>query len=450
MSFGTPGFRTSYPSGSEVYVWAGALTPTSFRVIADLVQTAHAARLVVSTNSNMSSPVFTSAYVEALISFGVAYSYKTVTLDATGLTSNTTYYYEIQCKDAPGSAGNAIRSIKTAPAAGTATPFRFAFGSCTAFSSDVPEPIFRAIALDNPLFYMHIGDMDYSDQASTDAGAQRDVMSRAYRAKSEVDILHRSVPIVYMWDDHDSGVNDNDLATNNQQTILVNGRKVIRETVPLYPSVQTGLGETNIDRNILSQVFDIGKCRFIVPDIRSQRRISAGTALGRNLGNGDCWDQLSWLSSAIAQAGTDGMLQIFLVITSTWTGGAYSGYGDVFTTEKALINTIINASTVPVALLVGDAHEGAFDDGTNSGGRPQIMSSPMAHSITLTGAGPFTWKGQTVTNRFQNNRSIYCVMDVAADNLSWTATMKGSPYDESTSAPTTLGSVSSTDLSLGE
>jgi hypothetical protein len=122
----------------------------------------------------------------------------------------------------------------------------------------------------------------------------------------------------------------------------------------------------------------------------------------------------------------------------------------VFTTEKASINAIIKASTVPVTLLVGDAHEGAFDDGTNSGGRPQIMSSPMAHSTTLTGAGPFSWKGQTVTNRFQNDRSIYCVMDVAADNLSWTATMKGSAYDESTFAPTTLGSVSSTDLSQGD
>lgn len=443
--------RISYPSGSESMVWAGALTPTSFRVVADFGQTTKGARLIVSPNSNMSSPVFTSAYQPAVNSSGLLFSYSTVILDATGLTPNTKYYYQLQCQDAPDQAGNIIRSLKTAPVAGVASAFRFIFGSCTSFIADSPEPIFRAIANDAPLFFMHIGDIDYSDVSSTNSGEQRDGLSRAFRAKADVDVMNRTVPFVYMWDDHDSGINDNELGSPNDDTIHINGRQVIRETVPLYPSVQTGLGETNIGHTILSQTFDIGLVRFVVPDIRSQRRISNGTALGRAYGSGDYWNQLAWLTTALQAADATSIKQIFLIITSTWTGGTYSGYGDVFTTERQTICDIIEELNTPVTILVGDAHQGAFDDGTNTGFStdgfaffPQIMSSPLAQSETLTGSGPFSWNGQTASNIFQNNRSIYAMVDVGADNKSWAATMKGGPYDGSNN-PTTLGSVTTAD-----
>jgi hypothetical protein len=290
--------------------------------------------------------------------------------------------------------------------------------------------------------------MDYSDIAATTASTPIDLISRVYRGLGDVDVLHRTTPIGYIWDDHDSGVNDN--TDDNPDSLIIhqNIRAALRKTVPFYDFVQAGLGETDINKITLAQTFDIGAVRFIVPDLRSQRSPNNGTIMGRGYGGGDAWDQLSWLTGASGPLGTAlaaGIKQIFLVISSTWTGTAADNYNNAaYSAERSAICTAALACGVPVTLLCGDAHEGAFDDGTNSGGLAQILSSPFAQSTTLTGSGPYSWKGETSANRFQNNRSIYCVVDVSADNIHWTATMKGGPYSGNT--PTTLGSVSSTEI----
>jgi hypothetical protein len=430
--------RVSYPSGAATRLWAGALTSSSFRVNADFEQDAAAARLVVSANSDLSNPAFVSDWAPVVNSFGINKSYHTVKLTATGLQADTTYYYRLESQGAPNQ-NDTARTIKTAPAAASA--FSFVFGSCTLFptTSFTYDPIFPAIAADNPLFYMHIGDVDYSDVTSTDIRFIRDVRSRVYRRRKEVDDLHRTVPIVRIWDDHDSGANDNTLDTANAAAIYANGRAVMLETEPLYDLVNP---------NVLTQVFDIGAVRFIVPDCRSQRRPGNSSIMGRGLGSGDNWDQLSWLtgsSGPLLTAAAAGIKQIFLIISSTWTGGAPDSYDyTAYVGERSAICTAALACGTPVTLLCGDAHESAFDDGTNSGGLAQILSSPLAQTTTLTGSGPYSWLGQTSTNRFQNNRSIYCMVDVSANNVHWTATMKGNPF--SGIVPTTLGSVSSTQI----
>lgn len=430
--------RVSYPSCATSRAWAGALTSSSFKVNADFEQDAAAARLVVSTHSDMSSPVFTSGWVSVVHSFGINKAYHTVSIAASGLQPATLYYYRLESQGAPNSI-DAIKSLTTAPA--VATAFRFVFGSCTLFptTSFTYDPIFPAIAVDAPLFYMHLGDIDYSNIASTDIKVIRDARSRVYRARTEVNDLHKTVPIVHMWDDHDSGGNDNTLDTANQATIYVNGRSVMLETVPIYDPVHA---------DVLTQTFDFGKVRFIIPDLRSQRSPTNSTIMGRAYGGGDSWDQFAWLTGAtgpLQTAASAGIKQIFLIITSTWTGTVPDNYNyAAYSAERTAICTAALACGVPVTLLTGDAHEAAFDDGTNSGGLAQILSSPLAQTTTLTGSGPYSWKGETSANRFQNNRSIYCVMDVSADNVHWTATMKGNPFTGI--VPTTLGSVSSTEI----
>lgn len=451
MVYASNGSRLSLPSGSETMAWCGAITPTSFIVMADVYNSGDV-RVVVSRLSDVSSRDFVSDYQTPVVTTGSTLSYRSVNFTVTGLDPNTTYYYKFEFKDTPSNVG-IIRSMKTAPAAKSASSFRFSVGSCSNLTGMVKNDIFRAIALDSPLFFMHIGDMTYADVATTNAGEQRTKISRQYRFFPGVDILNRTVPLTYIFDDHDVGINNVTLDDTNAETIMRNSRTVVRETTPIYPPVQLSLGETNLDRVTMTQVFDIGRARFIKPDCRSQRRLSTLKAMGNGKGPGDYWDQMTWLNQALIQAETDGMAYIFLVISSTWTGGTYAAYGDNYTAERQAICDMIENLNTPVCIISGDCHECAADSGENTGFStsgfaffPQIVSSGLVQPSPLTGAGPFTWNGAVNGKRYNVVAGMYTVLDITDNGtFTWAATFKGEPINPSTFAPATLGSVSSTD-----
>lgn len=433
--------------------WCGALGPTTVRVNADVLQSSSDVRLFVSLNSDASAPVYTSPYQTPVLTMGFITAHRTVDFLVTGLVANTQYYYKFDFKNAP-TQGGLVRSFKTAPVAKSQSGFRFCVGSCSNIVGMKGESdVMRSIALDLPLFFMHIGDMTYADISSTDIGHQREEISRAYRSYANVDILNRTVPFTYIFDDHDAGVNNVTLDDANAEIIMRNARTVTRETVPIYPTIQTALGEPDINHNIMTQVFDIGRARFIKPDCRSQRRLSTLESLGNGSGTGDYWNQFAWLAQALVQAETDGMAIIFLAISSTWTGGTYQAFGDAYTAERRSICDMIENLNTPVVIISGDCHECAADDGTNTGFStsgfaffPQIVASCLIQPTPLTGAGPFTWNGSVNGKRYNTVNQMYCVMDIADNGtLTWTATFKGKPIDPTTFAPTTLGSVTSTD-----
>lgn len=70
--------------------------------------------------------------------------------------------------------------------------------------------------------------------------------------------MFRSVPVAYMWDDHDFGPN------NSGGTFV--GKEVARiayqQFVPHYP-LQAGTGNVP-----LQQAFTIGRVRFLLTDLR--------------------------------------------------------------------------------------------------------------------------------------------------------------------------------------
>jgi hypothetical protein len=443
------------PIAAEMLTWHGALTPNGFTVNSDFTPDTLDVQLVVSVNSDLSSPAYSSAFVTPTVSLGDGdiESYKTCIFNVTGLTPNTTYYYGFVFSN-PGQIGSFIRTVKTAPTAGQAAAFTFVAGSCSYLNnqSKAYDPSFPAIAAENALFLLHMGDVNYPDPHSTTQGHTRDLATRSYRRRAEVDAMHRSTAVDLIWDNHDASFgNDPYLTMPNAETVIQMARRTWRETVPMYPTVQTGLGESNIDHNILTHVFDMGLVRFIVPDIRSQRIRANNTALGQALGGGDYWDQRAWLAGALTQAATDGMRHVFLISTSTWTGAVNNAFGDWFTAERTAICDMIEELDTPVTLLVGDAHESAFDDGTNTGFStsgfarfPQILASPLAQLSTLTNSGPYSWNGVTVANRFPSKPNLFTKITMSADNRAWTAVCKGTPFTGD--VPSTLGTFSSTDV----
>lgn len=465
----------STPTASGI--WCGNVTPTSFTVCFDVSEECSVG-LVVSTNADLSNPIVTLTGVATptegvdLSTLGSAtplYFYP-VKIDVTGLASNTTYYYAPTINTVLQTSN--VQQMKTFPAAGQPASFSFAFGSCSfpfnlsmtpASAAQWQTKVFQAIARDNPLFFLHMGDIDYSDVQQNDVRLQRSRNSRTIRRNGDFTSMCRTVPFVYMYDDHDFAGNDSFLNStyitkDAVEVIGQNTRLAARETIPLYPPVQADLGFTDINEIILTQKIDVGLIRFLIPDIRAQRRndVTPPTCLGRGTGDGDYWNQQAWLLEQLAVAKEDGIKYIFLISTATWTGAAFASWPDVFYVERTVVCDGVQSSETPVCLLVGDAHESAPDDGANTGvfstdtyGRfPQLMSSPLSTQGTLTAAGPFSWNGQSL--RYQNNASIYCLVEVTHTNntLSWTATFKGNPIDPTTCEPTTLGVVSSADAGI--
>jgi hypothetical protein len=450
---GLHGGPMSFPTGAESGCWAGALTSTSFSVNADVSQTALSARIAVSANSDLSNPTYVSPYMAPVVTQGDLLTYKTVAFDVAGLAPNTTYYYQLQFAPASGQ-GGVIRSLKTAPSGAGA--FSFATSSCSDLmpSQDkrslLHSPIHRSIANENPLFFLHVDDILYSNIATTSIGASRDTNARLYRIAPEVDVMNRTVPFAYIPGDHDMGQNDSTLDTPNAEAIFRNARQAYRETVPHYPFVQTVLGETNIDHVLLTQQADIGKCRFLLLDCMSQSRVNA-SALGQGLGNGDYWDQRTWLASALNQAVTDGIAWVFVVLPRGWMDYVQTSFADAFSAERQAICDLIEGCDAPCCLINGDTHMGAVDDGTRAASFatdglakfPQINASAMHVTPVNVALATNTWNG---TARRYGVNGLYVLVTVAADNKSWTAAIKGNPIDETTFVPTTYATVSTADV----
>lgn len=451
----------SYPSGAASRCLAGALTDTAFSVSADVSQSAAAARIVVSLNSDLSSPVYTSPYAGFAVTSGDRLSYSTVAFTVTGLSPSTTYYYRLEMQGAP-SQLDTIRSIKTAPPAGAPAAFKFTVGSCSDINNSTISSIERslihqAMALENALFFIHIDDIIYSDIATISPGAQRDSNVRLYCSSPDVQALIKNCPLMYMPGDHDMGVNDSTLDSPNGEVIFRNSRLVYRETMPHYAFAQQTLGETNIDHVTLTQSADIAKVRFILLDCMSQSRLGV-TALGQGIGNGDYWDQRSWLATALTQAQTDGIAWLFLVLPRGWNGYNQVCFNDSFTAERIAICNLIEECTVPICLLVGDTHCCAFDDGTHAASFaadgfaffPQIQASGMFNT-PVADAGVFTWNSVNTFRGLPVGLATpadggFVSMSMAADNLSWTAIIKGAPITEGTNVPTSYNSISSADV----
>lgn len=356
-------------------VWAGNVTPTSATVSIRLNAPGLRVRLQVSQSESLVPAVYSTVVTTA------AASGHTAKLTVQGLVPDTDYFYGIEV-------GGVLRREPVSRGRFTTFPlgkasFKIAFSSCGDFRA-ADQRAFPAIIAEKPLAFIHMGDLHYSDTNSTVAEDYRvnydQVLGHAAQGP-----LFRAMPVIYTWDDHDYAGNDSDSTATGRGT----ARSAYRERVPHYP---IGPGDGTI-----GQAFTIGRVRFIMTDLRSAavsaslRESSTKTKLGSA--------QKAWLKQELINARDNAFPLIVWVSTHPWIAPAklgddsWAGYA----TERAEIANFLRDNRVSnVAIISGDMHGLAFDDGTNSdyatgGGAPiTVLHGAALTQSPSTKGGPYS------------------------------------------------------------
>jgi phosphodiesterase/alkaline phosphatase D-like protein len=356
-------------------VWCGNVTPTSVTVTIRLTAPGLRVRLQVSRADTLAQPVFSSVVTTA------ATLGNTAKLTVQGLLPDTDYFYGIEV-------GGVLRTelvtrgrFHTFPL-GRAS-FRMAFASCGDFRA-ANQTAFAAIMAERPLFFLHTGDLHYSDTNSTNPDEYRYNYDNVLGHR-EQGALFRSMPVVYVWDDHDFSGNDSDSTSTGRDP----ARAVYRERVPHYPLGAAG--------GTIGQAFTVGRVRFIITDQRSGSTPATArdTASKSKLGTA----QKAWFKQELINARDNGFPLIVWVCPDPWIGAAIPGDDGWpgYTTERTEIANFIRDNRVTnLTLLSGDMHALAFDDGTNSdyatgGGAP--LTVLQAAALTQDGSikgGPYS------------------------------------------------------------
>lgn len=355
--------------------WSGNVTPTSGTVTIRLTATSLRVRLVVSQNEALTAPTYSPAVTTA------ASTGNTVKLNVQGLQPDTDYYYGIEVANVLRTEVVSRGRFRTFPQGKSS--FRIAFGSCGDFRAP-DQTAYDAIMRERPLLFINMGDLHYSDTNSTVADEYRynydNVLGHSVQGP-----MYRSMPMAYVWDDHDFSGNDSDTSAVGRDT----ARSVYRERVPHYPIGPSG--------GTIGQAFTVGRVRFIMTDLRSAAMTASLKESASKSKMGAA--QKAWFKQELISARDGGFPLIVWVCPDPWIGQAQIGDDSWagYTTERTEIANFIRDNRISnLVLLSGDMHGLAFDDGANSdyatgGGAPVTVCHAAAlTSVGSAKGGPYT------------------------------------------------------------
>jgi hypothetical protein len=364
--FGTP---TNNPGG-VLHHWVGAQSSSGFKVITK-TQAATAVRLVVGTDA---------AVTQNLLTFGPATpdSSGYVGISATGLTANSTYYYQVSDTPSGGSATRigAIGKAKTAPANGVAS-YTFDFGNCVTNLNQGMEA-YDEILADDPLFFIHLGDFHYENSLDTTVPPHRYNIEAQIAGISTLKTLIQNTATYYIRSDHDGGGTDN----SDAGAYYTANQSATKQVVPL-PAL------ANQPTDALYYSWVVGRVRFIAVDIRNMYRspgADAQTGSKTMLGA----TQKQWLKDRLL----DPEPVKVILSDSPWIGTATLSDGLdkwwAYDNERDEIGDFITTNSVRALMITGDLHSIYADDGTNNqwGAFPIIGSGPLANTGGFRG-GPY-------------------------------------------------------------
>lgn len=331
------------PDGRAVvdWLWTGAVTSRGARIVAKLGHRDDVF-LLVSDEDDMDGALRIAP--ERLIAVPGGWLAH-FALD--GLAPATRYYALVERK------GRAIRqhpvAFTTFPAG--RAPLRVAMGSCAATGSN--HPVFDTIRAQQPDLFLHLGDLHYEDIAENEIARFYAAFDRALTAPRQAK-LYGSVPVAYVWDDHDYGPNNSDKESPSRAAALA----AYQSAVPHYPLHCP-------DRDSIYQAFSYGRVRFILTDTRSQRsprRVADGparTMLGAR--------QLEWLKAELLEASRTHDLVVW-VNSVPWMGddGNYDRWTG-FAHERSRLSSFIEEHGIRnLCMVSGDAHMLAIEDGRHN------------------------------------------------------------------------------------
>ncbi len=329
---------------SVVWLWSGALQPTSFAVNALINRDSSRVRLLASTRPDMQN-----AQASPFVTTNQAANNRVAALRVNGVRPDTFYYYAVETDGQLDSQRGSLQTPKVG-----AHSFTFAFASCAESGSN--HPVFDTIRSHKPLFFMHMGDLHYFDIASNNRQIYRDAYYKVLKSPRQA-ALYRSTPIAYMWDDHDYGPND----SNGQFIGRTAARLSYQENTPHFPLVA---GSGNVP---IYQAFTIGRVRFIMTDTRSMRDtdgISADAPSKTMLGA----TQKAWLKRELLNAKQFPVC--VWMCTSPWLadspGSGIDNWNGFRAERREMANFIDQNDIRNLFYLSGDLHALALDDGTNN------------------------------------------------------------------------------------
>jgi phosphodiesterase/alkaline phosphatase D-like protein len=351
-----------------LWVWSGALAPTSAAVVARVTDPAAQVRLAVASDPGLSEPLWVAA------SQRPADDPALVRFDVTGLAPGVRYHYAVEVDgEVVEQRAGQFRTIPSGP-----TSFSFALGSCARVGSN--GSVFDRIREAAPDLFLITGDFAYEDFWTNDRAAFRGMYDTQLTTPA-MDALVRSVPVAYIWDDHDFGPNDADSTSASAPAAQV----VYRQAVP-HPPLPAGTGPEPV-----YQSFTLGRVRFILTDARSDKSPKGDpddadkTMLGAR--------QLQWLADQLESAADAGEV-VVLATSLPWNGAAAAGSDDWsgYTTERRRIADLIAAAglTDQLLMIAGDAHMVAIDDGTHTDfSTDRSGGFPLMHAAALDRPGSF-------------------------------------------------------------
>lgn len=318
--------------GPVHWVWSGAVTDRSAVVKAKVDRSAGEPRLRIGE---------TEVPAQEISASGVA------TFRLEGLTPDTGYGYRVAVGGA--SLEGRLQTFSEGPLS-----FKFVFGSCARTGSS--HRIFETMESLEPLFMLHMGDFHYENISVNDPARFQRAFDQVLSSPRQSS-LYRSAPIAYVWDDHDYGPNDADGSHPGKPA----AQATYDEVVPHYPLHW----EDGLPRD-LHQAFTVGRVRFLLTDVRSQRaRADAPDGPDKSMLGAS---QREWLLGEIEAARGRYALVVWVNPVPWITEpGSEHGWGHYDWERRHIADRIREAGMNGRLLMVsGDGHMVAIDDGTNS------------------------------------------------------------------------------------
>lgn len=368
-------------------------------------------------------------------------------INVQGLLPETKYYYHVLVNGI--NIDTKERYFSTFPVNGTSATFSFAFGSCQQ-NGPSQGNIYKEMVKHQIKFFLQLGDWGYFD--TTDnvpvnnnffpalySQVQKTYLYR-YDMSYPMDSLLRTVPVDYIYDDHDY-MNDNSSANSssffvpykpnpysndfyfedipNPVGARVNSIRGYKENMPGYPLINESRG--------IYHKFSYGNIEIFALDLRSQRspnleafvKNSADSLwefkptvnhsiLGRDNSPGYGENQLDWflkslknstakwkfiMSSVPFNKAQKGAIDLGILYQNTVLNIPFGDYPEGITGLAAavemsdkwvgfpedidtVLNFIYDNNIKNVIVLSGDSHNAAIDDGKNAG-LPEIMAGGL-------------------------------------------------------------------------
>lgn len=341
------------------YFWSGRLTPESILINAKMSADC-SVRAAVSTDPNFSTVVY-SAPQNAVNST----NNRIVSLPVSGLVPSTQYYYRFEVDGGLITTAAGLGRFRTA--VDGPMSFSFIHAAC-AFTSD--HAAYSKMAEHETLFYLNAGDLHYANISTASVVDHLEAYEDEVLSKTRSADLLKSRPIAYVWDDHDY-CGDNSFGA-------VTGREAARLAYQQYvPHYELGAGSGDVP---IYQAFTIGRVRFIMTDLRSER-VSGVTKMGLA--------QKNWFKSEVLAARDNGQI-IAWVSPTSYSGNITDNWGGYPDERAELANFFRDNDIRNMFILSGDAHMVAVDNGSNadfSTGAPNPHRYPIFQSAAINNFG---------------------------------------------------------------